>query len=278
MAIEFEILVVDNASRDGSKEIILKQFPNIIWIQNEINEGFGRANNIGINASKGSYIALLNTDTLVIENTVEKALLKFKKEQENTGMVTCQLINADQTLQKSVFYYNSSFYQLIGENLLIDYLRSKKRNSKKIQALHGAFLLFNKKRISNIGFFDPDFFLYAEEFEWCYRILKHGMKLKIYDEFRIIHHEEKSSISKEWNTKQRYLSNALLFKKNHGTLGLLLYLMISFFNLLTNIILMWKLDSKFRKDFLKRQKYFWSLFPIYILVLLGIHKNPLQFQ
>ena len=106
-----------------------------------------------------------------------------------------------------------------------------------------------KSKIEKIGLFDMDFFMYSEEFEWCNRMLKNGLTLKVYDDIFIYHLEEGSSMSKEWNIKQRYLSSALLFKKTHGSFGLLLYLSLHFLNLLTNSILMWKLDKKYRNEF-----------------------------
>ena len=277
MTCSYEIIVVDNLSTDNSKQIITKNFPSTIWIENKLNEGFGRANNIGIKEAKGRHILLLNSDTIIIRNTIEKALVRLQKEGENVGLVTCQLLNPDCTLQKSVFYYNASFKEVLNNNLLFDFLtRSIPKTQRQIVALHGAFLMFNKKKLEQIGYFDPDFFLYAEEFEWCRRIRKNNLSLMFYNDLSIIHLEEGSSVSKPWNTKQRYLSNSLLFKKEYGSLGLLFYLILNFFNLLTNFILMWRLDHAYRSDFKKMQTYFWSLTPRYIAIFFGVNKVPLR--
>jgi len=152
----------------------------------------------------------------------------------------------------------------------------KSSREKEIKALDGAFPLFEKSRLESVGYFDPDFFLYAEEFEWCYRIRKSGLALKYYDDIKVHHLEERSSISKDWNTKQRYLSGSLLFKKTHGTLGLFLYLALHFVYLVTNARLMWKLDSAYRSDFIRSQKYFWGLSGKFLTIAFNTFKKPLK--
>jgi GT2 family glycosyltransferase len=275
--INHEIIVVDNASSDNSFDLITTKFQQIIWIQNKTNEGFGRANNIGIQKSRGRYILLLNSDTIIFDKAIEKALGKYKNEKSNVGLTSCHLVNLDGTSQKSVFFYNASFREILNNNLLFDFFIRKIKSSreKEIKALHGAFLLFEKSRLESVGYFDPDFFLYAEEFEWCYRIRKSGLALKYYDDIKVLHLEEGSSISKDWNTKQRYLSGSLLFKKTHGTLGLFLYLALHFVNLVTNALLMWKLDSAYRSDFIRSQKYFWGLSGKFLTIAFNTFKKPL---
>ncbi|HBW86740.1 MAG TPA: hypothetical protein DEF82_08395 [Crocinitomicaceae bacterium] len=276
--INYEIIVVDNASSDNSFDLITTKFQQVVWIQNKTNEGFGRANNVGIQKSRGRYILLLNSDTLIIDQAIEKALEKYKHEKNNVGLVTCHLVNLDGSSQNSIFFYNASFREILNNNLLFDFFTRKIKSTriKTIKALHGAFLLFKRSRLESVGYFDPDFFLYAEEFEWCFRVRKSGLALKYYDDIKVIHLEEGSSISKEWNIKQRYLSGSLLFKKAHGTLGLCLYLMLNFINLITNVLLMWKLDSAYRSDFIRSQKYFWGLSGKFLTIAFNTFKKPLK--
>ena len=276
--LNFEIIVVDNDSQDNSEAFVTEKFSEVIWINNQSNEGFGRANNLGIKKSKGEFILLLNSDTIIIDNAIQNALSRLKLDNDNTGIITCQLLNKDGSLQKSFYTKNATFNEILSYNLFYDYFfrLSKKNDTELIMAIHGAFMMFEKGKIEKVGFFDQDFFMYSEEFEWCNRILKNGLKLKIYDDIFIHHLEEGSSINKEWNIKQRYLSGALLFKKTHGSLGLLLYLSLHFLNLLTNSILMWKLDKKYRNEFVKSQKYFWSLTKGYFKILFGTYQRPLN--
>jgi hypothetical protein len=102
------------------------------------------------------------------------------------------------------------------------------------------------------------------------------LKLKFYDENKIFHLEEGSSINKEWNIKQRYISTALLFKKTRGNLGLCFYLLLNVINSITNGLLMFKLDSAYRKNFNKSQKLFWSLIKVYGVILLNRYERPLK--
>ena len=278
--LNFEIIVVDNDSQDNSEAFVTEKFTEVIWINNQSNEGFGRANNLGIKKSKGEFILLLNSDTIIIDNAIQNALSRLKSDCDNTGIITCQLINKDGSLQKSFYTKNASFKEILSYNLFYDYFfrSSKKNDSNDIMAIHGAFMMFEKEKIDKFGYFDQDFFMYAEEFEWCFRLLKNGLKLKIYNDVTIFHLEEGSSVNKEWNIKQRYLSGALLFKKTHGNLGLLLYFILHFFNLMTNSILMWKLDKKYRNEFVKSQKYFWSLSSEYFRIFNGRFNKPLKYR
>lgn len=268
--LNFEIIVVDNDSQDNSETFVTEKFSEVIWINNHSNEGFGRANNLGIKYSRGKYILLLNSDTIVINNAIETAFNKLKEEDEEIGLITCQLLNKDGSLQKSFYTKNASYKEILGYNLFYDFFfkSNKKNDSKDIMAIHGAFMMFEKEKIGKFGCFDQDFFMYAEEFEWCYRLLKNGLKLKIYNDVTIFHLEEGSSVNKEWNIKQRYVSNALLFKKTRGNLGLITYLLINLFNTIVNFLLLWKTDKNYRKDYFRTQKLFWLIILYYFEILL----------
>ena len=103
--LKYELIVVDNNSYDKSYERIMEKYPDVIWIQNMTNQGFGRANNLALEKAAGRYILLLNTDTIIFDNAIAKCLAKYKIDDEDTAIITCQLLNADKTLQKSIFVY-----------------------------------------------------------------------------------------------------------------------------------------------------------------------------
>jgi GT2 family glycosyltransferase len=274
---EYEIIVVDNCSIDGSSEYLQERYANIILIENQTNEGFGRANNKGIEKSKFENIILLNSDTLLISNSIKKLIENFSNENDSLGAATCQLLNEDGTTQKSIFHFNASFREVLSYNLLVDKLLPdllKRQND--INAVHGACMIFRKSNLAPLGFFDPDFFLYSEEFEWCYRIKKAGKKLHIYDDINILHLEEASSTNKEWNAKQRLLSTALLFKKTKGVFGLLFYLFLQALNSLTNFIFIWKMTKSYQRDYFKYQRLFWSQYGRYLAILIGVFEKPLK--
>ena len=273
--IDFEIIVVDNNSNDTSKARILNAFPTINWIENELNEGFARANLKGVNHASGEYILLLNSDTIIIENAIEKSLIKLQQLNAEIGMLGCKLINEDGTNQQSVYYNTSGFKNQIENNLLystvIKWCKLKQHQPTEIKALMGAFLLFNKSLVEQCGFMDSDFFLYAEEFEWMDRIRSKGYKLYYYTETKIIHLGEKSS-SKLLNVKQRTLSAGLLFLKTHGRIGFLWFLIIDLINQV--IAILYGLLNRVKlSDQLKHARIFISLLPYFLKLFLKFNSK-----
>jgi len=196
--INFEVFVIDNASNDNSEALVLGQFPAVKWIQMAYNSGFARANNEGIRGSSGRTVLLLNSDTLNINNAIENCF----SELEKSSFVACgvQLLNEDGSPQISGNYivkgglnnllplpYMGSVIKWLGNTL-----NSKKPNipnatsEVEVDWINGAFLMVKRDAIDKAGLLDEDFFLYAEEAEWCSRLKKQG-KLCIYGQFNIIH-------------------------------------------------------------------------------------------
>lgn len=259
----FEIIVVDNASNDNSKEIICSEFSNIIWIQNQENEGFGRANNKGIEIAKGEFILLLNSDVTVKDDTIIKCL-EHVKSDNNIGVLGCKLLYPNNSTQKSYYYYIADYNGVLKYNLFLDYIY-KFTQPKKIKAVMGAFMMFPSKIFEEVGKFDPDFFMYAEEIHLCYRISKKNYKIVYFEETFAIHHHGASSNS-VWSVKQNYLSEALLFYKVKGFMGYCLYHLIFLFNTLTNSILMWKLNNAYRRSFIEMTMAYYSNFFHYLVI------------
>jgi GT2 family glycosyltransferase len=193
-----EIIIVDNDSGDNSRELVLAAWPPVKWIQMSYNAGFARANNEGIRQSKGEAVLLLNSDTLIEDNAIEKCFRLFMRSTN----VACgvQLLNVDKTPQISGNYFMKGGLN----NLLpLPYIgsmvkglgllaRVKKPNIPDTQVetevdwINGAFLMVKKEFIELAGLMDEDFFLYSEETEWCSRLRKLG-KLCIYGQFKVIH-------------------------------------------------------------------------------------------
>jgi hypothetical protein len=200
----FEIIVVDNDSKDGSKEKILGIFPEIIWIEMNYNSGFARANNEGIKKSNSNVVLLLNGDTIIENNAIEKCFNLFQFSE----YVACgvQLLNADRTPQISGNYaMKGGLNYLLPLPFLGNLLKSfanvfgvKKPNVPDASAIvevdwiNGAFLMVKKPAIQKAGLMDEDFFLYAEEAEWCSRLKKVG-KLCIYGDINVIHLQGETS-------------------------------------------------------------------------------------
>ena len=195
----FEIIVVDNNSGDDSEAKIHTAFPNIAWIQSGYNAGFARANNIGIRAAHCEYILILNADTIILENALDKTIDLFKSKPE---AVACgvQLLNTDRTHQVSGAYFKRG-----GLNVLLPLpylgrfirymgykLKTKVPSVTEVVAVQevdwivGAFIMVKKDVLEKAGMFDEDFFMYSEEIEWCSRLRKKG-KLYLFEEPKVIH-------------------------------------------------------------------------------------------
>ncbi|MGN6194110.1 MAG: glycosyltransferase family 2 protein [Ginsengibacter sp.] len=200
----FEIIVVDNDSKDGSQEKILCLFPEIIWIEMNYNSGFARANNEGIKKSNANVVLLLNGDTIIENNAIEKCFNHFQFSE----YVACgvQLLNPDRSPQISGNYaMKGGLNYLLPLPFLGNLLKSfanilgvKKPNVPdasgiiEVDWINGAFLMVKKPAIQKAGLMDEDFFLYAEEAEWCSRLKKVG-KLCIYGDINVIHLQGETS-------------------------------------------------------------------------------------
>lgn len=202
--LRYEIIVVDNASGDNSKELIMFTYPFVRWIQMEYNAGFARANNEGIRQSTGTCILLLNSDTLITNRAISECYNSFVQ----SSYVACgvQLLNTDGSPQISGNYF------MIGglNNLLplpyigtaVKWLGSLFKIKKphvpdataetEVDWINGAYLMVKKSAIAKAGLMDEDFFLYAEEAEWCYRLRKIG-RLVIYGQYKVIHLQGETS-------------------------------------------------------------------------------------
>jgi len=194
----FEWIIVDNDSKDNSKEIITSQFPFVKWIDMGYNAGFARANNEGIRQSTYEVALLLNPDTIILNDAIEQCYKKFIE----TNHVACgvQMLNPDGSAQISGSYfakgglnhllplpYWGNFIKWIGSLLKVQKPSIEKAASEEfVDWISGAFLMVKKEAISKAGLMDEDFFLYAEEVEWCSRLKKIGT-LCIYGDIHIIH-------------------------------------------------------------------------------------------
>lgn len=259
----YEIIVVDNCSADESKQRITAKFPEVIFISNSENEGFGRANNLGVKKANGENLLFLNSDMLLLPNTINDCL-KYIHQEHNIGVLGCKLLNEDGSLQKSVYHYVGDYMGVLHTNLLIDYFFKPKLPS--IKAVMGAFMIIPKSLFNDVKGFDPDFFMYAEELDLCRRIANKNVEIKYLDTVVAIHKHGGSTTSSDWAIKQNYLSSALLFLKVRGVFGYCLYHFLFVNSFLTNTLLLWKMDKTYRKDFWYVHKKYFSNIIDYIKI------------
>jgi GT2 family glycosyltransferase len=247
---ELEIIVVDNSSGEKDKSRLTALFPGIKWLQMDYNAGFARANNAGIKEAKAAVVLLLNPDTLAIDNSLNKCVNQFS----NSEYVACgvQLLNEDASPQIS-----GNFFMKGGINHLLPLpywgnflrwiafgLKARKPNVpvaktiEEVDWISGAFLMVKKEAVQKAGFMDEDFFLYAEEIEWCSRLKKIG-KLCIYGDLHFVHLQGEA-INRSQNISEKgyynlydkkglqlMLSNHVRIRKQYGV-GWFLFLLLNY--------------------------------------------------
>lgn len=182
--LSIETFVVDNASTDGSVQMVRERFPWVQLFENPENAGFARANNQGIQASKGQYILLLNSDTVVHPGALE-TLLTFMDEHPQAGACGPRLLNGDGSLQPSVHPMltpTREFWRL----LFLDRLwplatypqdRWDVTTPKPVETIKGACLLLRRTALDQVGLLDESYFMYTEEVDLCYRLARAGWQL-----------------------------------------------------------------------------------------------------
>lgn len=194
-----EVIVVDNASTDGSIEMMKKNFPKVEIMKNDKNLGFSKANNLGMKKSTGKYILLLNSDTEV-NNDALLQLLNAIKADDKIGVVGGKLLNPDGSIQPSAGFFpnlKKIFFWMffiddipLLRNILKPYHAEDKSFYEKIQAadwVTGACFMVRRDVISKAGLLDENIFMYGEEMEWCYRIKNRGYKIIFTPNAQILH-------------------------------------------------------------------------------------------
>lgn len=240
-SVETEIFVVDNNSADGSAEMVKTEFQQIHLIQNNVNSGFSAACNQAIRLSSGDYILLMNPDTIIPENTLDTCV-SFMREHVDAGALGVRMINGDGTFlpesKRALPTPMTSFFKITGISRLLSesayfnryYLPQigNREISNAVEVISGAFMLISRNALKRAGLPDEKFFMYGEDIDLSYRILKAGFKNYYYGPAEIIHFKGKSTprnsyqdIFHFYNAMRIYIS-----KRNAEKFSLLYYLII----------------------------------------------------
>jgi O-antigen biosynthesis protein len=225
--ISMEIIVVDNASDDGSIEILTKKFKNVKLIANKKNVGFGAANNQAMEIAKGKYFLLINPDTIVREDTLTK-MIEFFEETPNVGIAGCKVLNPDGTLQlacrRSFPGPWTSFTKVTGLSKLFPNSRLFARynltylnedETYEVDAISGAFMMMKKEAYEKIGGFDEQFFMYGEDLDLCYRTQKACYKVFYVNSTEIIHYKGESTKRSSIDETKIFYEAMHLFVRKH---------------------------------------------------------------
>lgn len=226
-SVEYEIIVSDNGSKDGSCEMIKSCFSQIKLIENHDNLGFAKANNIAIKESRGRYILLLNSDTVVTEDCLYKCV-SYMDEHNEIGTLGCKIVLPDGTLDhackrgyptpEASLYYMLKLYKIFPNSRKFGaynlcYLPEDDVN--EVDSLVGAFMMVRREAIEKVGLLDEDFFMYGEDIDWCFRIKESNYKVVYYPKAEIIHYKGGSSKKKRLKTIYEFHRAMYLFYNKH---------------------------------------------------------------
>jgi hypothetical protein len=223
-----EILVVDNASTDGSAEIVRQQFPQVHLIANKENRGFTAANNQGLARSQGRYLLLLNPDTETVGDALV-TMLRYVEANAEVGALGPKLVNPDGSIQSSRRRFPTFATALVESTVMQEwwqdnrvlrryYMADTPDNAiQRVDWVVGACLLVRRQTYEQVGGLDEGFFMYSEELDWCRRIKAAGWEIVYLPTAAVIHHEGKSS---EQVVPARHVyfqsSKVRYFRKHHG--------------------------------------------------------------
>lgn len=224
--LEAEIIVVDNNSPDDSCQMIKERFPEVILIENKENVGFPKGNNIGVESAKGKYVCILNPDTVVAEDTFEK-ILAFARTKTDLGIIGCKLIDGTGNfLPESkrgipspwvAFTKISGLYKIASSsNIFGRYYAGHlaENQAGKVAVLVGAFMVLKRELYKEVGGFDERYFMYGEDIDFSFSVLKKGLSNYYFHETSIIHYKGESTVKDGTYMKRFQQGMELFYEKN----------------------------------------------------------------
>lgn len=223
-----EVIVVDNASSDGSAEMVQAEFPQAHLIRNTENRGFAAANNQGMEIARGRYVLLLNSDTIILDGAIQKTVA-FADSHPEAAVIGCRVWNRDGSLQRTCFMYPSVLNLLIGVTYLNKMLPCNRffgreamtwwdRNDMRdVEVVTGCFMLVRREAIDHVGPMDGDYFMYGEETDWCWRFRRAGWRVTFTPSGQIVHLGGQSTSQVKPQMVLQLRSGVLLFFRNCRT-------------------------------------------------------------
>lgn len=233
--IESEVMVVDNASSDGTPDMVAKEFPWVKLIRKEKNRGFGENNNFGMRVAKGRYVLLLNSDTKIIDKKIFRQMIDWLDAHPKVGVASCALLNPDKKTYQGSGGYFPTLPRVFAWMSFLDDIPGIDALVKPYHPLHGfspfykgegyfkkphqqdwvtgAYYLMRKSAMDEVGLFDEDFFLYVEEVDLSYRFIKNGWEIWYLPKWKIVHYGQVTTGSERAMVYE--LESLKLFYKKH---------------------------------------------------------------
>jgi len=261
-----EVVVVDNASHDGTVDMLREQFPWARLIENDVNRGFAQANNLGIRQSNGRYVLLLNPDTELCPGALP-SLLTFMKNRPSAGAAGAHLLNPDHSLQVSCSRFPTllnEFWRLLHLDVFTDLARYSKETwlaatPQAVDVVKGAALLVRRDVVERVGLLDEGYFMYTEEVDWCRQIKDAGWEIYWVPTARVIHYGGQSTrLEADQMFIELYRSKLQYFRKHSGIWAGQLYKMILLAAALARVVaippaILLRPDSRARQAALARR-------------------------
>ena len=219
----YEIIVVDNASSDGSTDMLAREYPSVQVIANAENRGFGAANNQAFAVMKGRYALLINTDAVLTEGAVEK-LWRFAEAHPRAAIVCGQLLNADGSKQNSIAAFPTLLSLCLNTSLL-EYLfpgrypskRYEHREPLEVESAIGACMMVRSQALKEVSFFDERYFFFFEETDLAYAMKRAGWAVYQVPDAHIYHFQGQSIGHNTQSRIEFYRSRYQFLRKWHGT-------------------------------------------------------------
>jgi GT2 family glycosyltransferase len=232
VGIESEVILVDNASTDGSAAAVRAAYPNVDVIENKLNSGFGGGNNLAMKRARGKYLLLINTDAFVKPGAVRE-LMHYLDRQPKVALVGPRLMNGDGSLQLSCFRFPSPgrawaenlFVSAVfaGESRLGDYRKWAHDREREVDWVIGACCLVRREVYESVGGFDERFFMYAEETDWQRRMRTAGWSIGFTPAAEVVHLGGASGAGEKPKINRHFFGSLDRYElKHHGVVGLLL--------------------------------------------------------
>ncbi|MCB9496382.1 MAG: glycosyltransferase [Fibrobacteria bacterium] len=235
----FEVIVVDNASGDGTCEQLPAAFPEVQFLPMDRNLGFSIGCNRGASRSKGRFLLFLNPDTVVFPDTLRK-VVEFADTHPEAGIVGCRILDGDGRLQlacrRSIPTLAVALPRLTGLSFLFPKSRVFGRYnltyldpevSTPVEAVSGSFLMIRKNVFDSIKGFDEDYFLYAEDLDLCLRVARAGHQIWYCGEASIIHHKGQSAATRPWGARMDFYRAMVVFARKNLGVGPVLELFLN---------------------------------------------------
>jgi N-acetylglucosaminyl-diphospho-decaprenol L-rhamnosyltransferase len=270
-SLEIQFIVVDNASRDGSVQLLRTKYPDVELIENKSNVGFGRANNQALALVRGRYVLLLNTDAFLSPDTLVKSLA-FMDAHQQCGVLGVTLVGVDDSLQPScryfptpwnVFLQSTGLARLFPSARLVDDMTWDHKSERECDWVPGCFYLIRREVIEHVGLFDPRYFLYWEEIDHCRAVRSAGWSVIYFPHTKVVHIGGESAASDgtlEGGSRQLNVlqleSSLLYFRKHYGIQGVFEAV---FFKILGEVIFSAKALAG-RLDMKRTVSAFWNVF------------------